>query len=74
MPWLCPLTSECIDNFGAIEHLNQRRLICVGHPYDRFKEICYARFDVFVYCLSWICRGLRCYEHYMICPWHCIHR
>ena len=34
----CPLTSECIDNFGAIDHLNQRRLICVGHPYDRFKE------------------------------------
>ena len=64
-----PITSECIDNFGAIEHLNQRRLICVGHPYMiGLRKICYARFDVFVYCLSldlsW--PPMLC-EHYMIC-------
>ncbi len=31
-------TQELIDNYNGVAHLNERRLVCVGSPYERFQE------------------------------------
>jgi tRNA nucleotidyltransferase/poly(A) polymerase len=33
-----PITGQFIDNFGGVEHIRSRRLVCVGKPLDRFSD------------------------------------